>query len=382
MNSLKLGDREFIFVGTAHISEKSIEDVNTAIEEMQPDTVCVEIDEDRYRNLINPKSWSSMNISAILRKHRGLFMLISLALSAFQRRLGVNMRPGEEMLAAIRKAEELGISYRMIDRKVNATLLRVWRYSNFLQKNKVLAILISMIFEKKHLEQEEIEKLREHAEIDYMIEELAKYLPSVKHVLIDERDQYLAHHLYQAQGKRIVAVVGAGHVQGMKDTLHAIHDGSLKVKPDELDYIPPPSRLSRILPWAIPIVILSLIGRGFVIGDWQTATRNIWQWIIINGGLAAIGSLLVLAHPLTILATFLAAPLTSLNPTIGVGMVSGILESIFRKPQVTDFENMHDDITSLRGWLKNRVTHIFLVFLLSSIGSAVGTFIAFPLLWF
>ena len=198
-------------------------------------------------------------------------------------------------------------------------------------------------------------------------------------MLIDERDVYLAEKSLAAPGDTVLMVVGAGHVQGIVAHLRA----STTAEPrstDELEVIPPPSIVRKALPFVVPALVIGLIARGFVRGGLEAGVENIVQWVLVNGILASVGTVIALGHPLTILVSFLAAPLTSLNPTIGVGFVTGLLEAVLRRPRTLDFQRLRDDIGTLRGVYRNRLTRILLVFLGSTVGSLVATLIALPLL--
>jgi pheromone shutdown-related protein TraB len=379
---LQIGDREFILVGTAHVSQASVEEVREVILKEAPERVCVEIDETRYNSLVKKQRWQNLNIGQVLKERKGFLLLANLVLSSFQRRLGVEMgvAPGEEMLTAVQVCQDQGIPFSLCDRDIQVTLRRAWGRSSFWGKNKMLAAMLSSIFTREKLDAEEIERLKNRSTFQNMMEELASFLPSVKEVLIDERDRYLATRLYNAAGKKIVGVIGAGHVEGIVETLRALEAGTLENDTSTLETIPPRKRISRVLPYLIPAIIVGLIVAGFFRSGWQLSLSMMWKWVLVNGTLSAIGSLLALAHPITIAAAFLGAPITSLNPTIGVGLVTGIIEATLRKPRVTDFENLPEDLLSFRGFFRNRITHILLVFLFSSIGSTLGTFIGIPYL--
>jgi pheromone shutdown-related protein TraB len=382
ISRLQIGDREFILVGTAHVSKASVEEVREVIQREGPDRVCLEIDETRYNSLIKKQHWQSLNIGQVLRERKGFLLLANLVLSSFQRRLGVEMgvAPGEEMITAVRVCQEQGIAFSLCDRDIQVTLRRAWSRSSFWGKNKMLAAMLSSIFTREKLDAEEIERLKSRSTFQNMMEELASFLPSVKEVLIDERDRYLATRLYNSEGKKIVAVIGAGHVGGIAENLQALEAGTLENDTSSLVTIPPRKKISRVLPYLVPAIIVGLIVAGFFRSGWQLSLSMLWKWILVNGTLSAIGSLLALAHPITIAAAFLGAPITSLNPTIGVGLVTGIIEATLRKPRVTDFENLPEDLLGFRGFFRNRITHILLVFLFSSIGSSLGTFIGIPYL--
>jgi pheromone shutdown-related protein TraB len=379
---LNLGDREFILVGTAHVSSRSVEEVREVILGEEPDRVCVEIDETRFNSLVKKQSWQNLNIGQVLKERKGFLLLANLVLSSFQRRMGLEMgvSPGEEMLTAVKICEEQGIAFSLCDRDIQITLRRAWLRSSFWGKNKMLAAMLSSIFTREKLDAEEIERLKAKSTFQNMMDELASFLPSVKEVLIDERDRYLAIRIYNAVGNKIVAVIGAGHVEGIIESLRRLDAGTLENDTSSLETIPPRKKISRILPYLVPAIIIGLIVAGFFRSGWRLSLSMMWKWILVNGTLSAIGSLLALAHPITIAAAFIGAPITSLNPTIGVGLLTGIVEATLRKPRVTDFENLPEDLLSFRGFLRNRITHILLVFLFSSIGSSLGTFIGIPYL--
>ncbi len=379
---LNLGDREFILVGTAHVSSRSVEEVREVILAEEPDRVCVEIDETRFNSLMKKQSWQNLNIGQVLRERKGFLLLANLVLSSFQRRLGLEMgvSPGEEMLTAVKICKEQGIAFSLCDRDIQVTLRRAWSLSSFWGKNKMLAAMLSSIFTREKLDADEIERLKAKSTFQNMMDELASFLPSVKEVLIDERDRYLATRIYNAAGSKIVAVIGAGHVEGIIESLKRLDAGTLENDTSSLETIPPRKKISRILPYLVPAIIAGLIVAGFFRSGWQLSLSMMWKWILVNGTLSAIGSLLALAHPITIAAAFIGAPITSLNPTIGVGFLTGIVEAALRKPRVTDFENLPEDLLSFRGFFRNRITHILLVFLFSSIGSSLGTFIGIPYL--
>ncbi len=380
LTRLGLGEREFLLLGTAHISSRSVEEVREVIRAEKPDRVCVELDPARYNSLTEQSSWQSLNIVEVLKNGKGFLLLANLVLSSFQRRLGAQLgvSPGEEMLTAIRLCQEENIPFSLCDRDIQLTLRRAWAKTSFWGKNKMLAAMLSTVLSSEKLSAEEIEKLKTRTTFQSMLEELAGYLPSVKEVLIDERDRYLATRIYQAGGARIVAVIGAGHVDGIVRYLRSLHDGTVSPELGALEAIPPRRRLGRILGWLIPAAIVGLLVAGFFRSGWQLSLSMLWKWVLVNGGLAALGSALSLAHPLTILAAFVGAPITTLNPFIGIGLVTGVLEAVLRKPRVTDFENLHQDLLTVRGFFRNRVTHILLVFLFSSLGAMIGNFIGIP----
>lgn len=379
---LELGGRTFVLVGTAHVSRESIDEAAAIIESAKPGRVCVELDEGRYRSMTTSSAWESMDIGKVLREGKGFLLLANLALASFQRRLGgdIGVKPGQEMLAAVEAAERMGIPWSLCDREVQTTLRRAWGRSGFWGKSKLLASLLSGVFTNEKLSAEEVEKLKERDELDGMMRELADYLPSVKEVLIDERDRYLAARIFSQPESSMVAVVGAGHLDGLEAWLRKFSEGRPGVDVSDLEIVPPPSLLSRALGWIIPLALVGLIAAGFFRSGAEVSLRMLVQWVLWNGSLAALGSILCMAHPLTILASFLSAPAATLNPLVGVGLFAGLVEAFLRKPSVRDFETLNEDISTLKGFYRNRVTHILLIFFLSSLGGALGNFISIPVL--
>jgi pheromone shutdown-related protein TraB len=357
-----------------------VEEVRALIQEEKPDRVCVELDAARYSSLTQGSGWGRLDIVEVLKNKKGFLLLANLVLSSFQRRLGAGLgvSPGEEMLTAVRLAQEAGIPFSLCDRDIQLTLRRAWGRTSFWGKNKMLAAMLATIFSKEKLTPEEIEKLKSRTTFQSMLDELAGYLPAVKTVLIDERDRYLATRIFQAEGRRVVAVVGAGHVEGIARSLEALQAGTQSTDIAALEQLPPKRRLASYLGWLIPAAIVGLLVAGFFRAGLRLSLAMALKWVLVSGTLSALGTLLTLAHPLTIVAAFIGAPITTLNPFIGIGLVTGVVEAFLRKPRVTDFENLHDDLASFRGFFRNRVTHILLVFLLSSLGAMVGNFIGIP----
>jgi pheromone shutdown-related protein TraB len=379
---IELKDRTVILAGTVHISQESTQEVKDLIAAEQPGRVCVEIDEGRYRSMSQGSSWESLDIGKVLKEGRGFLLMANLALAGFQRRMGdgVGGKPGEEMLAAVSAAQEAGIPYSFCDREIQVTLKRAWGRSGFWNKSKLLASLVDSAFSSEKLSEEEIEKLKDKTELDSMMSELASFLPSVKEVLIDERDRFLASRIYREKESLIVAVVGAGHLEGIVAWLNKLDSGEASPDTSEIEALPPPSKATKIVGWSIPAIIVGLLILGFFKSGVEASLALLLRWVLLNGTLAALGSALCLAHPLTILVSFVSAPIATLNPFVGVGLFAGLVEAFVRKPRVSDLENLATDVTSVKGFYKNRVTKILLIFLLSSIGGMIGNFIALPLL--
>jgi len=373
---LELNGRVITLIGTAHVSKESIDEVEKTIKEINPDCVGIELDEKRAESIQNSERFSQLDIVQVLKKHQGFLLLANLILASFQRRMGLNVgvKPGDEMLAAMNVAKEMNIPAVMVDRPIQITLKRAWAKNSFWGKCKLLAALLTSAFEKEEIDPSEIENLKNSNEMDSMMNELSNYMPVIKKVLIDERDQYLATKIWETSGSNVVAVLGAGHLPGVEKHLQELAAGTEKADVEEISEIPPKGVVSKIVVWAIPAIIIGLLIWGFISGGRDAGITNIWTWIIWNGALAAIGSLIAGANPITILAAFVTAPLTSLCPFVGVGFVTGIIQAVVSKPKVSDMETLQDDVNSLKGFYKNRILKVLLVFILSSLGSSIGTF--------
>ena len=373
---LELNGRKITLIGTAHVSKESIEEVTQTIKTLSPDCVAIELDEKRADSIQNAERYSQLDIIKVLKRHEGFLLLANLILSSFQRRMGLNVgvKPGDEMLAAINTANQMNISSVMVDRPIQITLKRAWAKNSFWGKCKLFALLISSAFSKEEVDPSEIENLKNSSEMDSMMEELAKEMPVIKKVLIDERDEYLASKIWDAKGENIVAVLGAGHLPGVEKHLQKLATGEKTSDVNEISAIPPKSVLSKIAAWIIPALIIGLIAAGFVYGGRKAGAQLLTTWFLWNAIPAALLSIIALAHPITILVAFVAAPFTSLCPFIGIGFCTAIVQALVCKPKVSDMESLQDDVGSIKTFYKNRILRVLLVFILSTLGSALGTF--------
>ena len=361
-------------VGTAHVSAKSVQDVRDTVAAVRPDTIAIELCEPRYQGMVKKSAWRETNLFRVVKEGKATFLLAQLAMQSFYRRLGkqLEVEPGAEMMAGAACAEETGARLELIDRRIDITLKRVWRHLGLWQRIKLFGTMAGALFASGEIGGEDIEALKQQDQLEAMMGEMGKAFPEIKKRLIDERDVYLAQKLRSAPGRRIVAVVGAGHVPGM---LKAIRE---EVSLAELETLPPPSRWSKIWPWLIPAAVVALIAWGFWRGGMERGIDSIAIWVGVNGVLSALGAALVLAHPLAVLAAFVAAPITSLNPTIAAGWVAGLVQAWARPPSVGDFEALPEAMETLKGFFLNPVVRILLVVVFANLGSSLGTFVAIP----
>ncbi|WP_296667965.1 TraB/GumN family protein [Treponema sp. UBA785] len=374
---LKFDDREIILIGTAHISQESCNEVKKAVEEKSPDCVAIELDEGRYKSLNNPEDWKNLDIVKVLKANQGFLLLANLVLSGFQRRMGSNVgvKPGDEMRAADNCAKERNIPVAMVDRPIQTTLRRAWAVNSFWGKCKLISALLASAFDKEEVSGEQIENLKNSSEMDSMMKELADYMPVVKKVLIDERDRYLASKIWDCKGKKTLAVLGAGHLPGVEAYLKELVAGKKSSDVSDISEVPPKKVGSKIAGWTIAALIVALIAAGFVYGGITKGAQLLGAWVVWNSTLAGLGAILAFGHPLAVLTAIVGAPFTSLCPLVGVGLFTGLVQAAFCKPKVSDMETLQDDLT-LKGFYKNRILRVLLVFFFSSLGSSIGTFAA------
>ncbi len=368
--------KDYVLVGTAHVSSRSVDLVERVIREENPDTVAVELCESRHRALTRKDHWKDTDLIKVIREKKASVLLMNFILAHFQRRLGKNLgiRPGEEMVRAVQTAEECGARVHLADRDIRVTLTRAWRMMRTRSKIKLFFQLLTSWGEVDELTAEDIEALKEMDVLEGLLVEMGEALPEVRRTLIEERDSYLAEKIRTAPGPKVVAVVGAGHVPGILRNWEEETDLSA------LERIPPPGPWRGVFKWGLPALVVGLIAAGFFRAGSAAGGDMIRWWIAANAILGGLGAAAALAHPVTILSAVAASPLTSLNPMMAAGWVAGLVEAFLGKPKVRDFEALSEDLSSFRGFWHNKITRILLVVVLTNMGSSLGTFVAIPLM--
>ncbi|MCK5070016.1 MAG: TraB/GumN family protein, partial [Desulfocapsa sp.] len=324
-------DKTVLLIGTAHISQESVELVEEVISQENPDCVCIELDEKRFAALTQKKKWQSLDLKQIIKDKQLSTLMINLLMASYQKKLGgqLGVTPGAELLKAAKTAEDNDIPIALCDRDVRITLRRAWKSTSFFKKGYLLTTLFASLFDSTEISEEKLAEMKQKDVLSELMNEMGTTLPDVKKVLIDERDLFLSEKIKAAEGKRLVAVVGAGHVQGIK-TLFNI-DKSTEL--EEITTIPPVSKVWKILGWSIPTLIIgSIVAIGMQKGM-ADAGANLLYWILANGIPSAIGGILAFANPLTVIGAFAAAPVTSLTPVIGAGYVAAFIQ-VMRTPPV------------------------------------------------
>jgi pheromone shutdown-related protein TraB len=368
-------------LGTAHVSRASVDKVRELLQKPGKFTaVAVELCQSRYQALMDPDALAQLDLFAVIREKRAHMVAANLALSAYQQRLAeqIGVEPGAEQREAIIQAQSLGLPVLLIDREIGVTLKRTAGNLGFFKRLNLFVGLLAGLLSRDQVTEDDIETLKQGDVLETAFGEFAENRQDWFTPLISERDQFMAARLREEIAEhaypRVLAVIGAGHSKGVAEALEQQSQPPAELIA-ELQQLPTPSRLWRIFPWLVVALILGLFGYGFTQGP-DVGWEVISDWVVINGGLSALGAALAGAHPLTVLGAFCAAPLTSLNPTIGAGMVTAAIELFLRRPRVGDFRRLRDDVARWSGWWRNRVARVLLVFVFSTIGSAVGTYVA------
>lgn len=370
---VRAGEREFVVVGTAHVSRESVELARRTIEEEQPDCVCIELDQRRYDALSHEKPFESLDLKEVIRHGQLSTLLVNLVLSSYQKKLGhqLGVSPGTELLEAARVAQANGIPFELCDRDVRITLRRAWDSLSFWRRCLLLSTLFLALFERQEISEDDIRHLKQEDVLSSLMKEIGEEFPDLKAVLIDERDAYLAQRMKDATGRRIVAVVGAGHVPGIRAALERDAATDLAT----LEVLPPRSPWTKIGGYSIPVFVIGMI----VLIGWRQGTAAAWDsaltWGAATGVPAMAGAAAALAHPLTALVALVAAPITTLTPLLGVGHIAALAQAYLTPPLVREFQTIPEDIGRPTRWWGNRLLRIFLVFLLTSLGGTLGVFI-------
>jgi pheromone shutdown-related protein TraB len=376
IHRLTHANKDVILIGTAHVSKESADLVKKTIESEKPDSVCVELCASRFQSIRRKDRWQDMNIIKVIKEKKTFLLLANLLLASFQKRIAakLDIMPGAEMIQAMDTADSIDAEIILADRDIRTTLARTWRVTGFWAKLKIIFQLALSLGDVEEISQDDVEKMKQEDMLHSLLSDVEKSLPSLRAILIDERDRYLAHKIKSAPGEKTVAVVGAGHVPGIKN----YWDQQIDIQ--ALEAIPPKKKAFGFLKWLIPIGIALLLIFGFFQGGVTAGKDMLTWWVLANGLLAGIGAAIAFAHPFTIIASVLAAPLTSLNPMIAAGWVSGLVEAFSSKPKVRDFEHLPNDILTIKGFWKNKVTRILLVVVFTNLGSTFGTLVAIPMM--
>jgi len=365
------GDRTIQLLGTAHVSQESVHEVEAAIRALSPDCVCVELDEKRLKALVDPDAWKKLDLISVIKQGQLSTLVANLMLASYQKRMGLQtgVKPGAELLAAVQTAQELNIPVVLVDREIKTTLRRAWSLTPWRRKFLLAGSLIESLFDKTPVTEEKLGEMREQDTLSAMMDEMGNTFPEIRSVVLSERDQFMVGRIRAATGTKILAVIGAGHRQGMAQLLES---GAPTTSEDELNHVPPRSPVWTWLGWAIPMaVVASMVWLGIskgtsVLGD------NLLYWVLVTGVPAAIGALLAFAHPFAIVAAFVMAPLKPFHPFVSSGTFVALVQAWLMPPRVHEMETVSEDLSHFGKWWSNRLLRIFLCFLLPGFPATVG----------
>ncbi|WP_223641129.1 TraB/GumN family protein [Planococcus sp. 4-30] len=367
---IEYGDKELILIGTAHVSKLSAEQVKEVIEAEQPDSVCIELDAQRYESVTQGSKWKETDIFKVIKDKKASLLLMNLAISSFQNRLAdqFGIKPGQEMIQGIASAKETGAELVLADRNIQVTFSRIWGNIGFMGKAQLLTSVFFSIFSKETISEEDLEKMKSQDTLNAVMDDFTQSFPKLKEPLIDERDQYLAQKIKEAPGKKVVAVLGAAHIPGIIKEVHNEHDLA------ELSKVPPKSKWPKIIGWAIPLALVAMIAITFMNNPAAGIDQTV-SWILWTACLGAIGAAAAFGHPLAILTAFVGGPIGALHPLLAAGWFSGLAQAYIRRPNVGDFQTLSKDVFTLKGFWDNKVTRVLLVVVLTNIGTAAGNVI-------
>ena len=376
LSKLKLGKTEVILLGTAHVSRESVADVERAIELEKPDRVLIELDEGRAKNLRYPDHWKHMDIVQVIKSGKIYLLFSSILLSIFQKKMGdrLTSAPGAEFKKAIEVAEAKNLGIEFIDREIRITLKRAWQSVGFFGKLRLMSELIASLFVTEDMQKDDIEKLKEKDALQSLLDSLPPAFRKIREIIIDERDQYMAQKVRDTvlHGKkhprRVLVVIGAGHLRGMTEALHADHNMNA------LTFIKEAKLWRSLVAFLAPIVIIVALLTYFTLSGNKTLdiAATLKAWIIIKCSVTAVVTVIWSPHILAYLAGILVSPVSTFLPVIKSGWVAALLEAMYRKPEVTDFESMPEATTRFNSFYRNRIFRIFMVFFLGQFSSMLG----------
>ena len=369
----------YTLLGTAHVSQASVDCVRAAIDSGAFDAVAVELDAQRMQALTDPDALAKLDLVRVLREGRAAVFAANLGLAAYQRRLAeqLGIEPGAELKAAAAEAHARGLPVRLIDRDVGLTFRRAMHRLGWWGRAKVSAGLMASLFFDEEVGSEQIEDLKQGDMLEASFGEFARENPALYDVVIAERDRYMAAKLREPSdgpaAREVLAVVGAGHLQGLARHLRDDRDAPADVT-GMLEQVAANSGI----PW-FTLALTAFVLGGFAWGFWQGGAdlggELVLYWVLLTGTLGAIGCALAGGHPLSIVAAFVASPLTPLHPALASGTISALVEAWVRKPTYADFMALRDDVQTVRGWWRNRVARVLLNFFLTSFGTAIGVWL-------
>lgn len=376
---------EYVLLGTAHVSRASVDAVREILDRESFDAVAIELCELRYKSMRDPDSFRNLDLFKVIRQGKAGLIAANLALSSFQRRLAdqFGIEPGAEMKAAIDGAEQRDLPIWLIDREVGVTLKRAIRSIGFFERMTVITGLTAGLLSREEVEESEIEKLKEGDMLGSMFNEFAKESPPLFEAMISERDWFMTARLREESAqaeqaenpvKRVLVVIGAGHLAGMKESIETQQEEPVPLQ-KRLAQMPAASIWPKVFGATVFVLIAAAVGVLYMRGS-ELGTEALWVWILCTGIGSALGAVIAGGHPLSAIAAFIAGPLKPFRPGVPAGAASAAVEAWIHRPRVADFDSLRDDVVHWSGWWKNRISRTLLVFLFTNFGMMFGTWIA------
>ncbi len=363
-------------IGTAHVSKESIEEVKQAIITHQPDVVAVELDLNRYQNMMaekNGEEKQDINIRDIIKGNKLSIFVVSMFLSYLQRKIGddLGVKPGSEMLAAIETAEEIGAQVALIDRDISLTLQRALNKMSYFEKAKFVFGILASFFSNEEID--DVETIKDGDTLNEVMEYFKEMSPKAYDVLVTERDAYMANRLQNMNEENVVVVVGAGHKKGITEYME--HPETLPPIEDLVTLKKSRVPITKIIIFIIPAIFIVIFVLAFLKGiNIQT---SIYTFVLLTGGLAFLGSILSGSKAYSAITAFLVAPITTLHPLLAAGWFSGLVEAKLRHVSMDDAVKI-SKVESFRELFGNNIFRVLLVVVCTDIGASIGLFLSIP----
>lgn len=361
-------------LGTAHVSKESVKEVEELILKKQPKYICIELDKQRYDNLVNDEQWKNTDIVSVIKNKQfpGLVMQVIIASVQKKFSLTTNSEPAGEFKKAIELAKQTNAEIILIDRNIKITLNRIWRKLTLFNK---VDIITSFIFssDDTELTENSIQDIMKDDVMELAFSSFKEKLPIIHKVLVEERDEYMANNILELTTKEeVVVIIGKAHLNGI---FNKVKSNSNTHNNAELDIIPNKTLGTKLANWSFSILIIGLLIASFVFGDYNVGMDQLKQWILWNSSLAAIFTLLARGSFISAIVAFLTAPIGAISPALSVGIFVAFSEAIVKKPTVNDMANIFEDTSSIKNILNNKFLKIIVLFFVSSLGGAIGNII-------
>lgn len=371
VNKINYGVKTYYIVGANHISSDSADLVSEVLAAVEPDTICIELDEKRYDTFVNGTNWDELDIIQVFKQKKASMLLMQVLFSGFQKKLALNIneKVGGEVRAAMHFAAQENKAIQLVDRDINVTFKKIWRTMSLKEKIFLPITFFESFDVSDDLTEEELTKvLMEMDMVDSFFDKLKQRFPNIYQQMIAERDLYQVSKIKESSGNTIVVILGKAHVKGV------LANFEKNVAIDDLERIPEKRFTDKIIEWLFPLVLVVLVLLGFLNG-FESGMTQVARLLLWNGGCAAFFTIFTLAHPLTILTSFFTAPIGTFSPFLSVGMFSGIVEATLRRPVVRDFENLSTDIFKIKAYYSNRALRVLFIFCVASLGGVIGNII-------